>query len=78
MDWSPIDTKWKPLPEERDRFHDVYIDESSTNHRFLVIGGLALPYSHALQFEQDIVHARSISNQSTVDSHGQTREMKWE
>jgi hypothetical protein len=50
---------WLPLPHEADLFCNVYIDESSqTKHRYLVLGGLVVPLSHAATFEADIIAAR--------------------
>jgi hypothetical protein len=51
---------WEPPPHEADLFCNVYVDESSqTKHRYLVIGGLVVPLSHAALFEADIAAARS-------------------
>src|SRR3981081_962973 len=60
MSWSPIpDDDWAPLEQERDKFFSVYIDETSqTKHRYLMIGGLAVPLSHTGQQEADIIAAR--------------------
>ena len=52
---------WEPLPHEADLFCNVYIDESSqTKHRYLVLGGLVVPLSHADAFEADIAAARDL------------------
>jgi hypothetical protein len=35
---------WETKEEERHRFHEVYIDETSQNgHHFLVLGGIIIP-----------------------------------
>jgi hypothetical protein len=50
---------WTPLPHEADLFCNVYIDESSqTKHRYLVLGALVVPLSHADAFEADMIAAR--------------------
>src|SRR4051794_6936103 len=61
MSWSPIpDDDWAPLEHERDKFFSVHIDETSqTKHRYLMIGGLAVPLSHTAQLETDIIAARA-------------------
>lgn len=69
---------WTPLPHEADLFCNVYIDESSqTKHRYLVLGGLIVPLSHADLFEADIIAAReSIIAPTRVDA--KPRIIKWE
>ena len=50
---------WIPVPHEADLFCNVYVDESSQKgHRYLVLGGLIVPLSHADAFEADIISAR--------------------
>src|SRR6476620_7991100 len=69
---------WVPLPHEADLFCNVYIDESSqTKHRYLILGGLVVPLSHAEIFENDIIAARDpIIAPSRAD--GTPRVIKWE
>jgi hypothetical protein len=69
---------WTPLPHEADLFCNVYIDESSqTKHRYLVLGGLVVPLSHADLFETAIIAARDkIISPTTPD--GTPRVIKWE
>jgi hypothetical protein len=80
MSWSPIpDDHWVPLEHERDRFFNVYIDETSqTKHRYLIIGGLAVSLSHAAQLEADIIAARADTVVPTIRPDGTPRVMKWE
>jgi hypothetical protein len=69
---------WVPLPHEADLFCNVYIDESSqTKHRYLILGGIIVPLSHAALFEADMVAARDpvISPQRP---DGTPRIIKWE
>ena len=49
MFYSPIpDDDWRPLPEEAEKYFYAYIDESSqTQERYLILGGLVAPFSHA-------------------------------
>ncbi|NJO34567.1 MAG: DUF3800 domain-containing protein [Rhodospirillales bacterium] len=69
---------WTPLPHEADLFCNVYIDESSqTKHRFLVIGGLVVPLSHADAFEAFIIAARDATIPITKPD-GTPRVIKWE
>ena len=70
---------WEPLPEEVDLFCNVYIDESSqTKHRYLVLGGLVVPLSHAGLFEADIIAARQNTIVPAFQPDGTSRVMKWE
>jgi hypothetical protein len=80
MSWSPIpDDDWVPLQHERDKFFSVYIDETSlTKHRYLMIGGLAVPLSHTAQLEADIIAARSNTVVPSIPPDGTPRVMKWE
>lgn len=69
---------WVPLPHEADLFCNVYIDESSQNeHRYLVLGGLVVPLSHADLFEADIIAARD-STIPISKPDGTPRIIKWE
>lgn len=69
---------WTPQPHEADLFCNVYIDESSQNkHRFLVLGGLIVPLSHAEIFDADIISARD-QIISPVNANGDPRVIKWE
>lgn len=69
---------WTPLPHEADLFCNVYIDESSqTKHRFLVLGGLVVPLSHAAAFESDIIAARDHTIPISKPD-GTPRVIKWE
>ena len=69
---------WTPLPHEADLFCDVYIDETSQNaHRYLAIGGLVVPLSHADQFEADIISARD-EIIPIAKPDGTPRVIKWE
>jgi len=69
---------WTPLPHEADLFCNVYIDESSqTKHRYLVIGGLIVPLSHADVFEQAIIAARD-ETIAPARADGTPRIIKWE
>jgi hypothetical protein len=80
MSWSPIpDDDWAPLEHERDKFFSVYIDETSqTKHRYLMIGGLAVPLSHTAQLEADIIAARAGTIVPSKQPDGTPRVMKWE
>jgi hypothetical protein len=80
MSWSPIpDDDWAPLEHERDKFFSVYIDETSqTKHRYLMIGGLAVPLSHTGQLETDIIAARKDTRVPATRPDGTPRVMKWE
>src|SRR4051812_39816537 len=79
MDWSPVpDDDWKAKPEERDLFSNVYIDESSLSHRWMILGGLVVPLSHAGLFESDIIAARSGTSRPSTRSNGKPRVMKWD
>jgi hypothetical protein len=69
---------WTPSPHERDLFCNVYIDESSQNHRYLVLGALTVPYSHIQQFDTDIIEARENTNVKAFADDGNLREMKWQ
>jgi hypothetical protein len=69
---------WKPLPEEEDLFHDVFIDESSKSHRYLIHGGLIVPWTHGPQLEADIIAVRANTNTPAIRADGSPREMKWE
>ncbi|MBZ0148218.1 MAG: DUF3800 domain-containing protein [Pseudorhodoplanes sp.] len=67
-----------PLPHEADLFCNVYIDESSqTKHRYLVLGGLVVPLSHAAIFEADIKAARDPLIAPTRAT-GEPRVIKWQ
>lgn len=69
---------WTPVPHEADLFCNVYIDETSQNaHRYLAIGGLVAPLSHAAQFEADIIAARD-DIIPIAKSDGTPRVIKWE
>jgi hypothetical protein len=78
MTFSPIDN-WTPvLDHERDLFFNVYIDETSqTKFRYLIIGGLVVPLSHALLFENEIIAARAGTITPAVEDNGTVRVMKW-
>jgi hypothetical protein len=80
MSWSPIpDDDWAPLEHECDKFFSVYIDETSqTKHRYLMIGGLAVPLSHTAQFEADIIAARKDTVVPATQPDGTPRTMKWQ
>src|SRR5947207_1196819 len=67
---------WVPLPHEAHRFNEVYLDETSTKHRYLVIGGILCPLSFASQFTADIVAARG-SDLPIVTKDGSPSEIKW-
>jgi hypothetical protein len=63
---------------QADSFCNVYIDESSqTKARYLVIGGLVVPLSHAELFEADMVACRRDTLPATR-SDGTPQAMKWE
>jgi hypothetical protein len=69
---------WEPLPHEADLFCNVYVDESSqTKHRYLVLGGLLVPLSHAAAFEADIIAARDATI-PIAQPDGTPRIIKWE
>jgi hypothetical protein len=69
---------WEPLPHEADLFCNVYVDESSqTKHRYLVLGGLVLPLSHAALFESEIIAARDRTI-PIAKPDGAPRIIKWE
>jgi Protein of unknown function (DUF3800) len=69
---------WVPLPEEADRFYQVYIDESSqTKHQYMVLGGLCVPLSHSAKFEADIISHRDHTTPMTKPD-GTAKLMKWE
>jgi hypothetical protein len=69
---------WVPLPHEADLFCNVYIDESSqTKHRYLILGGLVVPLSHADLFEADIIAARDPVI-APFHPDGTPRVIKWE
>lgn len=68
---------WEPLPKERDLFCEVYIDESSQNDRFMVLGALVVPYSHVNLFEEYLVDIRKDTNVKPLSDDGTLREMKW-
>jgi hypothetical protein len=80
MSWSPIpDDHWVPLEHERDRFFNVYIDETSqTEFRYLIIGGLAVSLSHTAQLEADIIAARANTVVPSIQPDGTPRVMKWQ
>jgi hypothetical protein len=67
---------WVPLPSEAHRFNEVYLDETSTKHRYLVIGGIICPVSFVDQFAADIVTARGI-DLPIVTKDGAPSEIKW-
>lgn len=69
---------WTPLAHEADLFCNVYIDETSQNaHRYLAIGGLVVPLSHADQFEADIIASRD-DVIAIAHPNGKPRVIKWE
>jgi hypothetical protein len=69
---------WVPLPEEADRFYQVYIDESSqTKHQYMALGGLCVPLSHSVEFEADIISHRDHTT-SVTKPDGTAKLMKWE
>lgn len=69
---------WVPLPEEAERFYEVYIDESSqTKFRYLVLGGLCVPLSHSRAFEADIIAHRDHTT-PLLKPDGTPKLMKWE
>jgi hypothetical protein len=71
--------EWEPQPDEADLFCNVYIDESSQSKlRYLVIGGLVVPLSHAALLEADIIAARANTRIPFRDENGTPRVMKWE
>jgi hypothetical protein len=60
-------------------FCNVYIDESSqTQWRYLVLGGLVVPLSHAELFESDLRAARETTKIPLTRLDGTPRVMKWE
>jgi hypothetical protein len=67
---------WKPLPQEAPFFNNIYIDETSTNHRHLVIGGIICPIRFANEFEEDIIKARG-DDLPARSRDGSLREIKW-
>lgn len=72
-------TNWVPLPEEADKFCDVFIDESSqTGHRYLVLGALVIPYTHVDQFNADIIAARNGTKIQVYKDDGTFKVMKWD
>src|SRR4051794_37312887 len=65
---------WEPIEEERYRFHEIYIDESSQGgHHFLVHGGIMIPRELCADFEADMIGART----RPKNSKGLHREMGW-
>jgi hypothetical protein len=69
---------WTPLPHEAHLFSEVYIDESSqTKHRYLVLGSLIIPMSHADLQEADVIAARG-EDIPPKRKDGTPRVMKWE
>jgi hypothetical protein len=65
---------WEPKEEERRRFHEIYIDETSQNgHHFLVLGGIIIPREISAAFEADMLSAR----RRPLNSKGLPREMAW-
>jgi hypothetical protein len=79
MDWSPVpDDDWQPKPEDRDLYCNVYIDESSLSHRYLILGGLVVPLTYAGLFESDIIAARANTPRPATRSNGAPRVLKWE
>jgi hypothetical protein len=65
---------WQPREEERHRFHEIYIDESSQGgHHFLVHGGIIIPRELYADFEADMIGARTRPR----TSNGLHREMGW-
>lgn len=49
-----------PRPTETDLMEDVFIDETSqSGHRFLVLGGLTIPYYLYEEFDAYIAKART-------------------
>lgn len=70
---------WKPKPEERERFYNVYIDESShTKAKYLLWSALIVPYVFAERFEADIVAAREKTRIPAYNSDGTLKVLKWE
>jgi hypothetical protein len=80
LNWMPagLTRPWKPTDNERDRYHDVYIDESGKSFRFMIIGGLVIPYSHAGIYQEEIVELRDRLRHPIIKPGGEPREMKWE
>jgi hypothetical protein len=80
MNWLPIpDDGWVPPEHERDKFFNVYIDETSqTEYRYLIIGGLVVPLSHTAQLEADIIAARADTVVPSMQPDGTPRVMKWQ
>jgi hypothetical protein len=69
---------WVPRPDEADRFYQVFIDESSqTQHKYMVMGGLCVPLSHAAQFEADMIAHRDHTT-PVFKPDGTAKLMKWE
>lgn len=69
---------WTPLPHEAKRFEEVYIDETSqTGHRYLVLGGIIVPYHYSAQLEQDILEARKPRLTTVVPGCDKLREIGW-
>lgn len=67
---------WTPLPHEARFFNEIYIDETSTKHRHLVIGGIICPMSYASEFSEAIIEARG-KDLPVVKADGTFSEMKW-
>ena len=74
----PRSKPWTPLPHEADLFCNVYIDESSqTKYRYLVLGGLLVPLSHAADFEADVIAMRDHTT-PIAQADGTPKLMKWD
>jgi hypothetical protein len=74
----PPRASWEPLPHEADLFCNVYIDESSqTKWRYLVLGALLVPLSHAAQFEATMIAARDAVI-APFRQDGTPRVIKWQ
>ena len=66
----------EPREFERHLFHEIYIDETSQNdHRFLALGGIIIPRELSVEFEADMLAARS--KKLRYDSKGAPLEMGW-
>lgn len=70
---------WKPKPDELNRFYNVYVDESShTKFKYLVIGALAIPYTHVARFNEDMFAARDGTKTPRYKPDGELKVLKWE
>ena len=69
---------WTPQPHEAKSFEEVYIDETSqTGHRFLVIGGIVIPYHFSELFKETIQEARKPRLTAEVEGGTKLREIGW-